>query len=136
MCVDTECFKGGEEDEESGPSVIERERKMDEDCNELAQETSRKHKRTLISETLTSVISLDDVIDVRYRAADEQRKDKRNDIVTARPYVDIDGVEDGEQGETPSDAVDDDGFAGVGELVEEHAEEEQVDECPDAKGPG
>lgn len=47
-----------------------------------------------------------------------------------RPHVDVDGVQDGEEGEAPGDAVNDDLLAAVEELVNHGSEEEQVDEGP------
>ena len=48
----------------------------------------------------------------------------------------VDRIEDGEEGEAPGDAVDDDALAGGEELVDDGAEEEEVDEGPDKEGPG
>ena len=71
----------------------------------------------------------------RHRRAHKQRKHKRDDVVPARPQVHVDRVEDGEEGEAPRDAVDDDALAGGEELVDDGAEEEEVDEGPDAERP-
>lgn len=37
----------------------------------------------------------------RYSAADEERENKGHDVVVRRPEVDVNGVEDTEQGEPP-----------------------------------
>lgn len=47
------------------------------------------------------------------------------------PQVDVDCVENTEEGKTPGNAVDDDAFAFGEELVDDGAEEEQVDQRPE-----
>lgn len=47
----------------------------------------------------------------------------------------VDGVEDAQTGEPPADAVDNVGRTGIGELVDDHSEEEQVDKRPYAIDP-
>ncbi len=47
-----------------------------------------------------------------------------DDIVSSRPNVNVDGVQDGEQGETPRNSVDNDPFAMWEELVYNSAKEE------------
>lgn len=37
----------------------------------------------------------------RYSAADEERKDKGHDVVVRRPEVDVNCIEEAEQGEPP-----------------------------------
>jgi len=84
--VDTKGVKGGDYDKDGSPAVVERERKVDEE---------------LISVRLGCVILLDDVIDVCDRGADEESKDKGNDVMVRRPQVDVDGVEDTKEREAP-----------------------------------
>lgn len=64
------------------------------------------------------------------RRADEQCEHECHDIMVAGPEVDVDGVEDGEEGEAPRDAVNDDGLARGEELVDDRSEEEEVDYRP------
>ena len=53
-----------------------------------------------------------------------------NDEVVPHPEVDVDGVQDSKEGESPGDTVDD-GLLAIGEeLVDDRAEEEQVDQRP------
>lgn len=47
-----------------------------------------------------------------------------------RPYVDVDGVQDGKERQAPGDAVNDDLLSAVEELVNDSSEEEKVDEGP------
>lgn len=47
-----------------------------------------------------------------------------------RPHIDVDGVQDGEEGKAPGDAVNDDLLAAVEELVNHGSEKEKVDEGP------
>ena len=52
------------------------------------------------------------------------------------PNGDEDGVEDGEERESPGDSVDHDRLrVSRGELVDDGAEEEEVDDGPGEKGP-
>lgn len=120
VCVATKGFESGEEDEDGRPSVPEREGEVDKD---------------LVTEVPSVMVLLDNVVNVRNGRAHEESKDERDDIVSAAPDIDVNGVENGEERETPADAVNDDFFARVGELVKEGAEEEKMDERPDAKGP-
>ena len=53
-----------------------------------------------------------------------------DDVVVAGPEVDVDGVEDAEEGKPPADAVNDDLLAALKELVDDGAEEQEVDEGP------
>jgi hypothetical protein len=72
----------------------------------------------------------------RYKPADEECEDKGDNVrLPAAPHADVDGVEEAEEREAPADAVDDDVLAVRGELVDHSAEEEQVNEGPDAERP-
>ena len=53
-----------------------------------------------------------------------------DDVVVAGPEVDVDGVEDAEESKPPADAVNDDLLAALKELVDDGAEEQEVDEGP------
>ena len=53
-----------------------------------------------------------------------------DDIVVAGPEVDVDGVEDAEEGKAPADAVNDGLLAALEERVDDGAEEQEVDEGP------
>ena len=66
---------------------------------------------------------LDYVIDLRHGRADEERKDECDDIVFTCPNVYVDRVEHGQDGEAPSDSIDDDVLAGISELVNDVSEE-------------
>lgn len=44
------------------------------------------------------------------------------------PEIDVDGVEDCEEREAPRDAIDDNLFTSIEELVDDSAEQQQVDE--------
>ncbi len=55
---------------------------------------------------------------------------RTDDVVVPGPHVHVDGVEDGEEGKTPADAVDDDLLAAVEELVDDGSEEQEVNEGP------
>lgn len=55
---------------------------------------------------------------------------RTDDIVLPAPDVNVDGVEDAEEGEAPGDGVDDHALAGREELVDDCAEKEQMNERP------
>jgi len=57
-------------------------------------------------------------------------------VVPVSPHADVNGIEDRKKWETPANAIDDDGLARIGELVENETEEEKMDKGPDKKGPG
>lgn len=50
--------------------------------------------------------------------------------MVGRPEVDVDGIEDGEEGETPADAFDDGAVTVFCELVDDGAEQEYVNGGP------
>jgi len=89
----------------------------------------------LIPPGLRGVVFLDDVVDVGDGAGDEEGEDEGYDVVVGAPQVDVDGVEDAEEGEAPGDAVDDDSFALREELVDDRSKEEDVDEGPNQERP-
>ena len=78
---------------------------------------------------------VDGVVYVAHDGAHKEGKDVSNDVMVMRPDADVDGIEHRKKGEAPPDAVDDEFLAGVGKLVENEAEKEEVDERPDEEGP-
>ena len=66
----------------------------------------------------------------RYSTADEKRKDKSHDVVVFRPEVDVNQVENTKQGEAPCNTIDNDPLPSCGELVDDGAEKEEVNEGP------
>jgi len=87
--VETTYTKGIEcsnDDENGSPTMVEREREMNE---------------KFICKRLGTVMLLYDVIDMRDRGADKESKDEGNDVMVSGPQVDVDGIEDTEEGETP-----------------------------------
>jgi len=82
----TEGVECSDDDENGGPTVVKREGEMDEE---------------LISVTLGTVMLFDDVIDVSNSGADKEGEDEGNDVMVCGPQVDVDGVEDTKEGETP-----------------------------------
>lgn len=79
---------------------------------------------------------LHDVVDVGDGGRDQEGKDERDDIVLANPNVDVNRVEDSEEGEAPADTVDDGALSGGEELVDHCTAEQEVDEGPDGECPG
>jgi hypothetical protein len=111
--VDTESLEGGQENEDGSPTVPKREWEVDPE---------------FIVYIAATVILLDDVVDVADARRYEQRKDESDNIVLATPYVDVDTVERSEKGETPTDTIDDGFLALVVELVDDRAEQQEVDQ--------
>ncbi|CAG8672670.1 1369_t:CDS:2, partial [Acaulospora colombiana] len=93
------------------------------------------YRPTFVSDSTSLVVLLDDIINVADGRADEQGEDERDYVVVVSPNVDIDGVEDCQEREAPSNAVNGDLLARVGELVDDITEQQKVDERPDDKGP-
>jgi len=120
VSVHAKGLESGDEDEESRKSMPEREGEVNPE---------------FIVDVLGSVMLLDDVVDVGNGRADEKGEDESNDIVATRPDVDVNGVEDDEEGEAPVDAVNDNLLAGFEELVDDGTEEEEVDNGPNAECP-
>jgi len=120
LSIDAERLKGSQEDEVGREAVPEREREMDPQ---------------FVVDILREMVLLDNVEDVRDGGGDKEGKEESDDVVAASPDVDIDDVEDDEEGEAPVDAVDDDLLAVVEELVDNRAEEQEVDHRPQSKDP-
>jgi len=78
---------------------------------------------------------LDDIVDMRNSAGDEESEDEGNDVVLADPEGDVDGVENDEDSEAPVDAVDDDALASREELVDKGPNEDEMDDCPNPECP-
>ena len=74
------------------------------------------------------MVLLDDIIDVADARGDKQCENESDDVVLASPDVDVDTVEHSEEGETPANAIDDDFLATVVELVDDGAEQQEVDQ--------
>jgi len=81
------------------------------------------------------VVLLDNVVDVRHCGANKESEDESNDVVTSSPKVDVDGIEDGKEWESPRDAIDNCSLAFREELVYDSTEKEDVDERPDEERP-
>lgn len=83
----------------------------------------------------------DAIVNVGYSRADEKGEDERDNVVLSTlltlpsteqlttqegityPNIDIDGIKDGQKGETPSNTIDDYPLSRVEELVNNGAEE-------------
>lgn len=112
--VDSEGFKTGDHDKNDGPSVVKREREVDQ---------------PLLCQTLsTGVVCLDNVVDLADRRGHQQAEDEREDVPVSSPEEDVDAVKESEKRESPVDAVDDDVITARGELEDHSAEQQEVDE--------
>jgi len=100
--------------------VIQGEREMDE---------------KLISPACWSMVLLDDIVDVSYCGADKESKDEGRDVMRIRPEVDVDGIEDGKERESPRDAINDYSFTLGEELVYNSTEKKKVNKRPDEERP-
>jgi len=119
--IDTERLKCGHKDKNGGPPMPHGERQVHEQ---------------LIADGLGGVILLDAVVDVTNGRGDQKGKDESGNVVVLGPNGDKDGVEDGEEREPPGDSVDHDGLGvGGGELINDGAEEEKVNDRPSEEGP-
>jgi len=120
VCVTTECFEAGQEDEDGGPTVVEGERKVDEE---------------FITQVVGSVILLDDVVDVTDSRRDAECENEGDNVVSTGPDADVECVENHEEWETPSNTIDDDTLSGIGELEDDVSEQQEVDKGPNEEGP-
>jgi len=90
----------------------------------------------LIADRLGGVILLDDVVNVTDGRGDQKGQEESGYVVVVGPNGDEDGVEDGEEREPPAYPVDHDGLrVSGGELVDDGAQEEEVDDGPSEEGP-
>lgn len=85
----------------------------------------------LVPHILALVILFDDVIYRGDGAGHEKCKYESHNVMATCPNVDVDGVEDGEQGETPTNAIDDDFLASRGELIDHGSSQQKVNKRPD-----
>jgi len=114
-------FKRGENDKNSGPAVIKREWEMDED---------------FVSDGGGRVMFFDLVVDVGDRGRDKEGEYEGPFVVMVTPQVDIDGIQDSEERETPRNMVDDD-MLPIGEkLVDDGSQQKEVDQGPNEERPG
>lgn len=72
-----------------------------------------------------------DIVDLANGGGDDKGHEEGRNVEAADPEPDVNGVEQGEDGKAVRDGVDDERLAGLGELVEHHAEQEEVDQRPD-----
>lgn len=110
--IDAESLETSEDDEDGGPTMVQGERKMDEE---------------LISQRFRDMVLLNDVVDVSYCGADKEGKDKCDDIVLGGPQIHVYSVENSEERKSPGNSVNDNTFAMGEELIDDGAEEENVD---------
>jgi len=89
----------------------------------------------LITITRWSMMLLDDIVDVRYCGADKESKDEGSDVMRMSPEVDVDGIEDGNERESPRDAINDYSFTIGEELVYDSTEKKKVNKRPDEERP-
>jgi len=81
------------------------------------------------------MVFLDNIVNVSHCGANEEGKDKCDDVVLSSPKVHVDGVKDNKERKPPRNAINDNPFAVREELVDDGTEEEEVDEGPDEEGP-
>jgi len=82
-----------------------------------------------------SVVLLDDIVNMSHCRTDKQSKDESRDVVTSSPEVDVDGIEDGKERESPRDAIDNYSFTIREELIYDSTEKKEVNERPDEERP-
>lgn len=64
------------------------------------------------------------------RVGRETRRVVTRDVIGSSPEVDVDGIEDGKERESPRDAIDNYSFTIREELVYDSTEEKKVNERP------
>jgi len=89
----------------------------------------------LITKRHCNVMLLHNVIDVSNCGADKEGEDESNDIMTSGPEIDVDGIEDGEERESPRNAVDDCFLALREELIYDSTEKKNMNKRPDEERP-
>lgn len=117
--IDAERLEQREDGQDNGPAVVQAEGEVDEELG---------------GEGALARVGVDDKVDLGDGAGYEERGNKRGNVPPAEGEPDERRVEQAEEGEAVLDAVDDDGLATLGELVDDHAEEEDVDQRPDPEG--
>ena len=119
-----------------------------------ANSSQQKHKlcremtRTFVIDAFASMVLLNYVVDVRDSQADEQHEDESNDIVLLAlwacaassadpaqahpmyPDTDVDGVENGQEQEAPTNAVADYPLSCIKDLIDNSSKKKQVDNRP------
>jgi len=118
--VDTESIETGDEDEEGREAVPYREGQMDP---------------KFIVNVLGRVMLLHNVIDVGDGGANQEGEDEGEDVAAMTPEIDVDGIQQDEERQAPVDGINDNLFAIVEELVDNGAEEQEMNNRPDAEGP-
>jgi len=79
---------------------------------------------------------LDDIVDVGDCRGDEEGKNEGGDVLLVGPDADEGGVQDAQEREPPGDPVDYDSLCmGGGELIDDSAKEEEVDDGPSEERP-
>lgn len=81
------------------------------------------------------VALLDDPLNVGNGGSNKEGDSKGGDVEFGSPKTDKDSVEDTKDDESPTDALNGDLSAGIGELVEDKAKEEKMNEGPNAERP-
>lgn len=105
--IDTECLECGQDDKNSGPSMIQREGEMNEE---------------FIGVTLSGMILFDDIVDVCDCGADEKSKNKGYDVMMGGPQVDVNRIEHPKKRESPRNAINNNSFAPREELVDDRSQ--------------
>jgi len=95
----------------------------------------REMDKELISVGNWSVVLLDGIVDVSHCGADKESKDEGRDVMRTSPKVDVDGIEDGKERESPSNAIDNYLLTLREELVYDSTEKKKVNERPDEECP-
>jgi hypothetical protein len=116
----TKCLEERKDDQEGRPAMVKREWQMDE---------------KFISNGFRGVMLLDNVVNVSYCRRYEKGEDEGNDIMTGSPEINIDGIQDTEERETPGNTIDDDTFSTGDKLVDDGTKEENVDDSPNQESP-
>ena len=73
------------------------------------------------------MILLDHIVNIADGRADEEGKAERDDVPSPSPDVDVNRIEHRQEGETPPDPIDDRVLAGIGKLIDDITEEQEVD---------
>lgn len=94
-----------------------------------------KKKLTFIAECVGSVVLLDDVVNVADSGRDEEGQNEGDNIMSMGPDTDVECVENCEEWETPSYAIDNDNLSGIGELEDDVSEQQEVNKGPDEERP-
>lgn len=121
VSLSSKGLESRKDDEDQSPSVIEGKGKVDEE---------------LIGEVSTSVVPLDLDVYGGDGGRDQNRGDEGEDVVLSNSEPGVSGGEETEQSESPLDLVNDESLSGLGELVDDEAEEQEMDQREDVEGVG